>query len=248
MANNIRVGVIGVGWGASVHVPAFRSVPGYEVVALCGRSARVADIGAQAGLTDTSTDWQAFVRRPDLDLIAITTPPSEHRAMSLAAIAAGKHVLCEKPMALNAAEAAEMTEAADKAGVVAYIGHEWRWQSDRLALAGVVRAGGLGAMTTVTMNHQLSMWHPALAAPALWKFSAADGGGFLNAVLCHEIEFARLLWGEPAAVFANLTTLAPSRTLPDGRTIPVDADDTNLIQLRMASGGLVTINGSARAT
>ncbi|MET0579531.1 MAG: Gfo/Idh/MocA family oxidoreductase, partial [Ilumatobacteraceae bacterium] len=95
-----RVGIIGVGWGAIVHAPAYQLVDDYEVVAICGRNPeRLAAGAARAGITDTSDDWESFVQRDDIDVISISTPVPAHHPMTLAALAAGKHVLCEKPLA-----------------------------------------------------------------------------------------------------------------------------------------------------
>src|SRR6266508_18657 len=128
MAGPIRVGIIGLGWGGMVQAPAFRSVPEYELVALCGRRAdHVAEVARRFAIEDTSTDWESFVRRPDLDVICIATPVDLHYSMALAAITAGKHVLLEKPIAVNAKQAREMAEAAEVAGVVNAVGFEWRW-------------------------------------------------------------------------------------------------------------------------
>src|SRR6202000_2040953 len=117
MTDQLRVGVIGVGWGSLVQVPAFRAAGGYEVAALCSRRAeRAAGAGGGVGLGDVSPDREQFVRRPDLDIISVCPPTDLHREQVLGAISAGKHVLCEKPVALDSGQAAEMADAADAAG------------------------------------------------------------------------------------------------------------------------------------
>ncbi|MSX56181.1 MAG: gfo/Idh/MocA family oxidoreductase, partial [Actinobacteria bacterium] len=101
----LRVGIIGVGWGSVVQTPAFRMVPQFEVTALCSRNPeRVSAAGQKLGIDDVSTDWRTFVERDDLDVISIATPVDLHLEMTLAAIAAGKHVLVEKPVGVNAEE------------------------------------------------------------------------------------------------------------------------------------------------
>ena len=138
----IRVGLIGVGWGSIVQVPAFRVVPGFEVVALCSRRAdSVAAAGARLDLDDVSTDWEAFVRRDDLDLISVATPVDLHLPQVLAAIAAGKHVLVEKPVGLTAAETAAMVAAAEAAGVQHAVCFENRWAPTQLRIAELARVG-----------------------------------------------------------------------------------------------------------
>src|SRR5206468_2727107 len=105
-----RIGIIGTGWGARSQVPNFREA-GLEVVAIAGshrnKTKRVAEeLGVEA-----VDDWKALIARGDVDLVSVVTPPSEHLAMSIAALDAGKHLICEKPTALNAAEVQKLVDA-----------------------------------------------------------------------------------------------------------------------------------------
>src|SRR4051794_36778630 len=121
-----RIGIIGTGWGARVQVPAFREA-GLDVVAIAAHdAAKTRQAAAELGLTPFD-DWRALVAS-DIDLVTITTPPSEHLAMATAAFAAGKHVLCEKPTALDAAEAEQLVAVARRhPGQLALIDHELRF-------------------------------------------------------------------------------------------------------------------------
>src|SRR5690606_16381140 len=133
MTERIRVGIIGVGWGALVQAPAFQVVPEYELVAICSRTPdRVARAADRLGIAETSTDWREFVRRDDLDLVSICTPTVLHHEQTLAALAAGKHVLGEKPMALNQEQAEEMLQAADESRRAHAVCFEGRWSEARL--------------------------------------------------------------------------------------------------------------------
>src|ERR1700737_1708516 len=117
MSERIRAGTIGGGGGSRVHTPAFRTVPEYEVAALCSRRPdSVAKAGEALGIADTSTDWEAFVRRDDLDVISVCTPVGLHAEQTIAAVEAGKHVLVEKPQALTAADAKRMLDEGEAAG------------------------------------------------------------------------------------------------------------------------------------
>src|ERR1700728_1197703 len=145
MTDQLRVGVIGVGWGSMVQVPAFRAAGGYEVAALCSRRAeRGAEAGARLGVEDVSTDWERFVSRPDLDIISVCTPTDLHREQVLAAVSAGKHVLCEKPVALDSGQAAEMADAADAAGVATSVCFENGFGREKLAVWRLASVGLLG--------------------------------------------------------------------------------------------------------
>ena len=103
-----RVGIIGLGFGAQVHLPAFRS-EGWQIAAVCGRGRDKARVAADAaGVTDIHTDPAELFARTDIEAIAISTPPATHHSLSVAALDAGKHVVCEKPFAMSAAEAVQM--------------------------------------------------------------------------------------------------------------------------------------------
>ena len=109
-----RVGIIGVGFGVQVHVPAFRS-EGWDVVALCSRRKERVHAAAEAtGVPDPHTDAAELINRDDLDAVAIATPPGPHRHYAIAALQAGKHVLCEKPFAIDASQAAGMWDVAGR--------------------------------------------------------------------------------------------------------------------------------------
>src|SRR5947208_1422837 len=145
MSEPIRVGLIGVGWGSVVQTPAFRMVPEYEVAAICSRRPEsVAKAAESLDIPDTSTDWESFVQRDDLDLISICTPVDVHAEQTIAAIEAGKHVLCEKPQALTADDAKRMLDAAARAGVAHAVCFEGRYESHRSPVWQMVEDGYLG--------------------------------------------------------------------------------------------------------
>ena len=245
MADRIRVGLIGAGWGSIVHGPAFQLVPEYDLVALCSRRpGPLAKAAERLGVTDTSTDWQSFVRRDDLDLISISAPVGFHHDMTMAALEAGKHVLCEKPAALSADQAQAMAEEAERRGVVNGICFEMRWGCDNLPIWQMIRAGFLGKPYYYRQIASAGYWHPTHAPQAEWMYKRAEGGGYLNGQLSHSIDFASLLFGTPTAVCAEVRTSLPAREMPDGRTITVDADDTTTLLLRMDSGASVVLSVS----
>ena len=124
----IRVGVIGTGVGAAVHIPALHYLPETEVAAVCSRRAdRAAAAAAEHGVPTFYTDFRELVRDPGIDAVVVASPPYLHHPMALAAMEAGKHVLCEKPMARNLAEARDMVKLAERVGVAAVVNHEFRF-------------------------------------------------------------------------------------------------------------------------
>jgi predicted dehydrogenase len=222
-----RVGIVGTGWGARVQAPAFREAR-LEVVALAG----------------SRDDWRALVASPEVDLVTITTPPSEHREMALAALAAGKHVLCEKPTALNAAEAEEMLAASRQhPKQLALIDHELRFlPSFRAARE---RIGELGGVRYVELRYaspgrgdRTRNWN--------WWSDAARGGGVLGAVGSHLVDATRYLVDDVASVQATLATIIDERPF-DGGTRRVTSDDFASLHLRLRGGAIATMTVSAVA-
>ena len=243
MTDQLRVGVIGVGWGSMVQVPAFRAAGGYEVAALCSRRAeRGAEAGARLGIEDVSTDWERFVRRPDLDVISVCTPTDLHREQVLGAIGAGKHVLCEKPVALDSGQAAEMADAADAAGVATAVCFENRWGREKLAVWRQVSEGLLGSPYFARVAIAADYFHPIRPLMSEWMYRLADGGGYLLGMASHDIDYLYCLFGAPEAVCADVRATIPARTRADGSAFAADADDTASLLLRWPSGVRASIS------
>jgi predicted dehydrogenase len=244
----IRVGIVGVGWGSLVQTPAFRMVPQFEVVALCSRQPeRVAAAGERLGITDLSTDWKAFVGRDDLDLISVCTPVDLHHEQVLAAIAAGKDVLVEKPLALDSLQTAEMLAAAENAGVRHAVCFEGRWEPTRLRIWESIAAGHLGTPYLASGEATADYWHPIRGLQSEWMYRKDRGGGYLMGMASHDIDFMCALFGDPSAVCADVRTTITERFREDGTTLEVDADDTSAMLLRMTNGMLVSITTTAVA-
>jgi predicted dehydrogenase len=241
----LRVGIIGTGWGSLVHAPAFGIVDGYDLTAICARNpGRLARAAAAAGIDDTSTDWRSFVQRDDLDLISVATPVELHYPIVLAALAAGRHVLCEKPLALTAKQAREMVDAAGASGRATATCFELRWTSERLPIWDLVRDGYIGRPYFSRLAQSAGHWHPSHKPQAGWMYDAAQGGGYLAGMLSHDIDWIATLFGTPTAVCADVGTSIEKVTLQDGATLDVTADDTTALLLRLASGARAEISAS----
>ena len=233
----LRVGVIGVGWGAHVQVPAFRAARGFEPVALCARTPdRLGRVAAKLGIEQTSTDWRSFVTREDLDVISVATPTVMHHDMTLAALAAGKPVLCEKPLAGDLDSARELVHAAAQANLPTACCFENRWNPDWLAVADKVRSGFLGTQYVARVSRSASYWHPSRPPQARWMYDRDQGGGYLAGMLVHDLDFVCSLLGRPESVCAEVRTSEPARELPNGEALHVTADDTAALLMRMESG------------
>lgn len=232
----LRVGVIGVGFGTTVHAPAFLS-EGWDVVALCSRTKeRVRAAADHLGIREWHTDHRELVARDDIDAVAIATPPASHSDAALAALEAGKHVLCEKPFALDLTQARTIAAAAEQRGLTGMLAHEFRFTPQRAYVKELLDQGYLGAPTLVTIEGAFGQGGGQVR-PYTWQAQASQGGGSLGALGSHYIDGLRYWLGDVKAVTAHLTTLRPERVdLDTGETRMADADDTFLLTLEFGSG------------
>src|SRR5215204_4527412 len=139
--------MIGTGFARTTQIAGFRDCMGARVVAIASRNReRAAAIAKEFGIEHVANDWQELVARDDVDLVSVVTPPSTHMEITLAALDHRKAVLCEKPMALNAGEAARMVDKAKSAGVLALIDHELRFLNGRRVMRGMLQSGAIGSV------------------------------------------------------------------------------------------------------
>jgi predicted dehydrogenase len=219
--------IVGTGFGCITHLRALRAA-GFDVHALVGRDpektrARAERFAVPHGLTELG-DALAL---PGVDAVAIATPPFTHAPITLDAIAAGKHVLCEKPFARDVAEAQLMCEAADAAGVVHLLGTEFRWSTGQASMARAVRSGDIGTPKLATILMHIPMLaDPAGEVPGWWG-RADEGGGWLGAQAAHAVDQVRVMLGEFAGVSASLTQVAAREW---------DVEDTFTVHFRTRSG------------
>lgn len=244
----IRVGVIGTGFGAQVHLPALAALQNFEITALCGRDiAKVDTIADIYDIRHVYTDYRDLIACPEVDAITIATPPALHHPTAVAAIAAGKHVLCEKPMARNAKEAREMARMAETSGVTAMLGHEFRFTPARARMKELIDEGYLGAVSLA----QLSFLRPLLADPRgrswNWLMDTDAGGGMLGALGSHFVDSLRWWFGEINEVAGVAAATVPIPWRGETGEPGGAAEDTYTMLLRFASGAMGTITCSAAA-
>jgi len=235
----LGVGIVGAGFARSTQIPGFRNCKGARVVAITSRRREHAEQVAQEfGIEHVAQDWRELVARDDVDLVSIVTPPSTHMEITLAALAQGKAVLCEKPMAMDATEALRMTESAREAGVLALIDHELRFLSSRQKMRAMLRNGEIG--TVRHCNYVFRSDYRGVLGNWDWWSDAAMGGGTLGAIGSHAIDsFRWLLDAEVSEVSCILSTHVAER--PDktsGTTRTVTSDDSVRMLLRFAESPL----------
>jgi predicted dehydrogenase len=258
----LGIGMVGYEFMGRAHSQAWRNVASFfelprlpRMAAICGRDPeRVAAAAARLGWPAWETDWKRLVQRDDVDLVDVCTPGSSHAEISIAALEAGKHVLCEKPLANTVEEARAMAAAADRAaaqGVRAMVGFNFR-RVPAVALAReLVAAGRLGAIRHVRAaylgNHLLD---PEF--PLVWRLQVEQAGsGALGDLGAHAIDLAQYLAGDRIAGVSALTeTFVRERPLPGrgGARGPVTVDDAALFIARFGDGALGSIEATRFAT
>ncbi|MGO4585405.1 Gfo/Idh/MocA family protein [Arthrobacter sp. 2RAF6] len=224
-AKPLRVGMVGYAFMGAAHSHAWRTAPRFfdlplapQLTALCGRN----DDGVRAaarklGWGSVETDWRRLLERDDIDLIDICTPGNTHAEIAIAALEAGKHVLCEKPLANSVAEAERMTEAAQAAaerGVFSMCGFSYR-RTPALALARrMVEQGRLGTIRHVRAQY-LQDWLSDETAPMTWRLDKSkSGSGSLGDIGAHSIDAAQWVTGQQiTGVSALLETFVHERPL-----------------------------------
>lgn len=195
----LRWGVVGPGWIAGEFVKAAHAHTAQRVVAVGSRSiARASAFAAEHGIEAAVEGVDALVARPDVDVVYIATPQSEHAAVALAAIAAGKHVLVEKPFTVTAAEARTVADAARAAGVLAMEGMWSRYLPQASVLRTLLADGALGAVRSVLADHGQAI--PFGSEHRL--FRPELGGGALLDLGIYAVQFASMVLGDPQRVTA----------------------------------------------
>ncbi len=243
----LRVGVIGTGFGGQVQIPAFRAHPRVTVVAVAsGTPGKAREVAARFEIPSAFDDYREMLAKVDLDLVSITAPPHTHHPMTLAALAHGRHVLCEKPMALHAAQAEEMLREARRRSVVHVIDHELRFNPNRRKVKRLIAEGFIGVPRHALLT-MVGTEHADPAGPWTWWSDASQGGGALGGWGSHRIDLLRYWLGEIVAVVGAVETIVKERLAPGGDPRLVTADDATAFSVRFASGAIGTVLISAVA-
>lgn len=262
----LRVGIAGHRFMGAAHsnawcqAPRFFDLPAQPVLqAACGRDrAAVEAFAAKWGWREVETDWHALVERDDIDVIDISVPQALHAEVAIAAARNGKHIFCEKPMALTRADAEAMCAAAEAAGVVHYVNHNYRRAPAVQLAKQLIDEGRIGRTFHWRACYQQD-WIVDPDFPLTWHLQREHAGsgphGDLNS---HSVDLAHFLIGDIAEVSCLTGRFIDERPLPgagaatfsagagsaDERRGPVTVEDASLMQVRFANGAL----GSFEAT
>jgi len=245
----LRVGIVGSSFGGIVHAPAYALHPLFEVVAIASPH-RAGRIAGELGIPHAFADVEAMLNAvgDHIDVISVATPPAEHQRAVMAAIAARKHVLCEKPFALTLAQAEAMTAAAAAAGVAGALAFEFRYAPPVQTLRRIADAGqlpGLREVEIVRLGSELVA--TSRRPPSSWWYDGAQGGGIANAFLPHLVDLAFFLADRrPLSATGMLRTANPNRTAPDGGHYQNTASDGAFAIVDLGAGlvGRISADGT----
>jgi predicted dehydrogenase len=238
------VAIIGLGFGRA-HIPAFQS-QGCRVVAVCQRDqASAKKIADTYGVPEVFARWQDALERSRPEIVVIATPPHLHRDIALAALGAGAHVLCEKPVAMTREEARAMVDAAARAGRVAMTGFNWRFPVAMQRLHAMMHEGFVGRVLHVTGRWSGARWADEASA-ATWRMDRAQAGhGAMGDMGVHLVDLVRWTCGDVKRLVAH-AGIAYKRMVP-GASRTADAEDYATVLGELASGGEVTLTVSRAA-
>jgi predicted dehydrogenase len=266
MVQTLRVAMIGYGFMGKVHSHAWRSVnhffsdaPPVEMTVICGRSKDALESARVTfGWKEAETDWKKVIARSDLDIVDVCTAGDTHEEIAIAALKAGKHVICEKPLANNASEASAMAQAADeaaKSSIKSMVAFNYR-RVPALAVANqFIESGKLGTIYHVRANY-LQDWIIDPEFPLVWRLDKKTAGsGALGDIAAHIIDASYFLTGSKiTSVSGQLKTFIEERPLPGAYTGltagtssgrgKVTVDDTAVFTANFANGAIGTFEAT----
>lgn len=269
MKKQLNIAMIGGGFMGKAHsnawlrVSEFFDVPFKPVLkVIAGNKSKLEDFAENWGYEDVTYDWRTVMERDDIDVVDIGTPTYEHKEMVIAAAKAGKHIVCEKPFTLTYADAKEMLDAANNAGIVHYLNHNYRRVPAVAFAKQLIEEGRIGQIFH-WRGAYLQDWITDPNFPLSWQLRAeCAGGGPLYDLTSHAMDLARYLIGEPAAVTAVNKTIIKERPLPGvgatafssgtgadtSQMAPVTVDDASFTIAEFECGALGSVETSRFAT
>jgi predicted dehydrogenase len=270
MTRKMNVAMIGGGFMGKAHAMAYAAMPMFfwpapaiphRKVVVDVTEAMAEEARARFGFDEAATDWRAVVARPDIDVVDICTPNNVHAEIAIAAAEAGKHIICEKPLARTVDEARAMAEAVRKAGVIHMVAFNYR-RTPAVALARkYIEEGRIGTVLNFRGTY-LQDWSADPDGPLSWRFQkAVAGSGAVGDIGTHVVDLAHYLVGPIAEVNAITRTIVPTRPLQSGGVDklgasekkadaprgPVDVDDEVTALLKFEGGAIGSLEASRNA-
>ncbi len=252
--DSIGVGLIGTGYMGKAHAlawngvrPVFGDGPKVRLVHLAEVSAELAQKRAdEFGFDKASGDWRALIDDPEVEVVSVTTPNAFHAEMAIAALEAGKHVWCEKPMAVGYADAERMVAAARASGRVTALGYNYIQNPVIRHIRKLLEEGAIGPVNHVRFEMDEDfMADPA--APFSWRSEALSGYGALDDFGVHPLSLMQYLFGNVTRVMANLAMPYADRSVREGGRRKVETYDIASVLFELAGGasGIMALDRSA---
>ena len=235
--SSVRIGVIGTStFTQRFHLDSLKDHPGARVTAICGRNReRAQQVAASYGIPNVLTDYRKLVACPEVDAVIVVTPNNTHYPMALATIKARKHLFCEKPLGMNLAEAREMYEKAETAGIVHMTNFTNRGLPAAIRMKGLLDEGYVGKPYHLSISVLTSL-HRAGTMP--WRRDKKQAGtGALGDIGSHMVDLAQWFMGDIKRVAAHLSTAVNVLRDPEtGKFVRNETDDTCAMVVEFANG------------
>lgn len=254
----IRVGIIGVhpdkGWASTAHIPALRQLPDFALTVVSHHQVEVARAAAARFLIPHAVgSADDLVRHPDVDLVVVTVKVPRHRALVTAALDAGKTVLCEWPLGVNAADAAAMRDLARAKGVDGFIGIQTRAAAAVNFVRSLVRDGYVGRVISSTLIGSGILWGDAMPEGYAYTLDPASGASMLDVPLAHSIDAILYALESRVAHFTAMSTRVRQtvRISDTGKDLPMRVPDQVALAAQLESGVFINLHfrgGSSRCT
>lgn len=269
----LNVALVGAGFMGKAHTVAYSNMPkffwpapAYPVLkTLCDIDPKIAEDSCERfGYEKWCTDWHDVVNDPEIDIVSICTPNNAHAPIAIAALNAGKHVLCEKPIASTRKDAEAMATAAAEAakkGVISMNAYQYRRVPALVLAKKFIDEGSIGKILNVRCTY-LQSWSADPSSPLSWRFQKEiAGAGTLGDIASHVIDIAQMLAGDIESVVSTVKTYITERPVqeggvdllgtvklgPDAKKAPVDVDDENSFLVKFKSGAVGSIEATRNA-
>ncbi|QLL08715.1 Gfo/Idh/MocA family protein [Mycobacterium vicinigordonae] len=241
----MRIGIIGAGYWSRYHAQGYALLDDAQVVSVCDLDAgRAKAFAEDFGIDRIFYDPYRLIEDDELDVVDIVVPPPTHLRLATAAIDARKHVLCEKPMAMTAAEANEMAQAAITSNKLHAIGFQRRYDPAHRCLRQLVQDGYVGETRYVSLT-VATPWSAVYDSSPThrWVRSRSAGGGFMSQVMVHWIDLARFVFGDLYDVSGTFRTVGTVAGTPP-EAAPDAVDDVVVAHASLPTGGVATLSGT----
>ncbi|MDP9019914.1 MAG: Gfo/Idh/MocA family oxidoreductase [Actinomycetota bacterium] len=247
MDEPVKIAVAGTGFGRKVALPVYQELEEFEPVAVWSRRAeRARDLAEETGVPLGTSDLDELLSVPGLEALHVATPVTTHAEFAIAAAERGLHVMCEKPLANDLAEARRIVDAIRAAGVVGGVDYELRLKDVRRQLIERARQV-VGRPRMVSVSLIRSDHADPYTRPHTWVHDATLGGGRLQGYGIHDLDLVLELFPDVEAVAAATEVGVPLRTTGDDELRPVSAEDAYVVLLRFRGGGLGMVSMAATA-